>query len=641
MQVTAALIKDRLLSNLESVLSHLFPNGKIKGHEFRVGSVDGEAGSSLAVELRGNDRGAWQDFAFGNDPENRGDVIKLWCRAKNQTFKEAFPEMKRFCGFSNVEPIHRKPKPQPTKAGISKLTKEVHAYLSNRGISDDTLKKYRIRSHRRRIDLRDPRSEESSNFMLFPFIDSDGDPVMVKSTGITLFDGKKNIWTSPPYYTLFGWWLVGDNDREIIVCEGEIDAMSLYQMNPGIPVLSLPSGVSNMDWIENDWEALQRFSKIYLVFDHDQPHPKTGLLAGEEGAREAAKRLGPARCMRIPIPGDLKDVNEVLLSGDERFVDWNTAWLPSGYTFDPPTIGGIEDYRSRAMARLIKQRQSAKENTFIWGSIPFQFRNSETTVISGYPHGGKSAWLYLTHTHEILNGEKWFMVSFEIEPEDMIVAVAHILMGREPTNSEFERVMDWLCGKLYFFRRNKREKTTLAELLADLDYSVQRFGCTRIAVDSLHFLARKEDYEGQDNVSLQLTNFSKSRDVHVALVCHSVIKKGEDIIPGMGMVEGSGGITKPIDNGVTIWRNPAKNEAIMKARDEANEANLKAAERLHDGIMKIWKNRETGKLTMAKLWFDGGGKSFRLQYSGDVYAPLAKEMADPQPRTDLFQGDSS
>lgn len=628
MQITPQLIKERLLSNLESVLTHLFPAGKTVGGEFRIGDVHGNPGKkqnnggSLAVQLRGKARGVWEDFAYPGDPDMKGDIMKLWAMSRGQTFKEAFPEMKVYCGFSHAEPIARKPKPVVPKDGIEKLTPEVKRYLvEERGIPPKTLKRYKIRAHKRPSQFND-------HFWLAPFIDSEGEPVMIKSTGIEKkAEGGKDIWTSEPYYTLWGWWLVGDNDREIIITEGEIDAMSLDSIDPGLPVLSLPSGVSNMDWIENDWERLQMMERIWVVTDNDEPNKKSGLRPGEECAKTISKRLGPARVRRVPVPGPFKDVNQAIDSGDETFLNWHEAWQKHAYTFDPPTVGSVEEFRAEAHAKLTRQKLNKSENRFIWPNISFQFSNGKMTVISGYPHGGKSNWSYQTHAHEMYMGEPTFLCSFEIEPEEMIVEIGHIMMGHEPTDEELDRVIDFLIGKLYFFRRKKRDKTTLADLLADMDYVVQRFGVTRIVVDSLHFLAKKEDYEGQDKVSLELTNFAKSRDVSVCLICHSIIKKGEEIIPGMGMVEGSAGITKPIDNGITIWRNIKKAEAILKAEEDGDQAKLEKAYKMHDGVMSWWKNRETGKLPRIKMWFDEGGKSYRLKIDDEIYAPLAEKKA--------------
>jgi len=639
MHVTPSLVKERLISNLEGVLSHLLPNGKIRGHEFRVGSVLGEAGKnnggSLSVELNGNDRGCWQDFAFGNDPDNRGDIMKLWCRVRGHSFKEAFPEMKRFAGFTQIDIPRKKPKPIVAKIGIEKLSPEVHTYLNERGITDDTLRLYKIRSHLRRVNMRDENSEVRNDFVMFPFLDTEGDAVMIKSTWIHLLEGRKNIWTSKPYYTLWGWWLVDDDCREIAIIEGEYDAMSVHQLGPKtedgstIPCLSLPSGTSNMDWIGNDWERLQMFERIWLIFDDDDPHPKTGLVAGEEGARECSRRLGASRCRRVPIPGGFKDPNNLLTSGDDRFLEWS-SWVDHAYSFDPPTIASADEYRMEALARLARQKKLGEENNFIWKKIPFQFRNGECTVVSGYPGGGKSAWIYQTHVNEMIIGEKFFMCSFEIEPDDMILQTACILFGHEPDDKQLNQAIDWMVGKLYFYRVDTTKKIELMEILADLDYAVQRFGCTRLVIDSLHFIARKEDYELQDKVALETTKFAKSRDVHVALVAHSIIKKGEEIIPGISMVEGSGGITKPIDNGITIWRNSKKSDAILKAEEQEDEEKLKKAHEMHDGVMKFWKHRLTGRYPQVKMWFDPDGKSFRLKRDDEVYAPFAEPVADEE-----------
>jgi hypothetical protein len=46
-------IAARLARQIESLVRELLPAGKRKGHEWRAGSVAGEAGHSLAVHLTG------------------------------------------------------------------------------------------------------------------------------------------------------------------------------------------------------------------------------------------------------------------------------------------------------------------------------------------------------------------------------------------------------------------------------------------------------------------------------------------------------------------------------------------------------------------------------------------------------------
>lgn len=63
-----ASINNAALGSLESLCMEWFPAGKKDGHEFKVGSINGEPGSSLSVNLT---NGKWADFAGdlkGSDP---------------------------------------------------------------------------------------------------------------------------------------------------------------------------------------------------------------------------------------------------------------------------------------------------------------------------------------------------------------------------------------------------------------------------------------------------------------------------------------------------------------------------------------------------------------------------------------------
>ena len=71
-------IRARLLDQLESALSYLFPHGKRRGTQFFVGNLQGDPGDSLVVELDGSKRGLWIDFATGES----GDVLTLWASVR-------------------------------------------------------------------------------------------------------------------------------------------------------------------------------------------------------------------------------------------------------------------------------------------------------------------------------------------------------------------------------------------------------------------------------------------------------------------------------------------------------------------------------------------------------------------------------
>jgi hypothetical protein len=65
-----------LAGRIDQLAAELLPAGKRDGAEWRVGSVAGEPGQSMAVHLRGDKAGAWCDFASA-DPRHRGDALDL------------------------------------------------------------------------------------------------------------------------------------------------------------------------------------------------------------------------------------------------------------------------------------------------------------------------------------------------------------------------------------------------------------------------------------------------------------------------------------------------------------------------------------------------------------------------------------
>jgi len=624
----AKSVKERLLSNVESVCFYLFPKGKVRGHEFLIGSPAGEEGSSMTINLRGDKKGVWRDHATMTD---KGDIFDLWCAAKGQTFKEAFPEICRYAGISNIE--RPKPKPRPPKPELVDVhpmsgTPELKYLQEKRGLHPNTLKTYRVRTHRRP-------SEHNENFVCFQYTDSEGEPTMLKSTGIKpTKEGKKDIWTTQPFYTLWGWWNVKPSDRAIIITEGEYDAMSVHQLDPGMPVLSLPSGCSNMDWIENDYDALMRLEKIYVMTDRDEPHPKTGLRPGEEAARVICKRLGLARCYRLLPPEPFKDANDALVNSEPGQLEVS-AWIARAFSYDPPTLRSAGAFREEVKNRLRRERNEDAVNTFVFPDFPFQLRDGECSLCQGYPGHGKSELTYQVFLHEMASGHKTCVGSAEIGPDEMIVNLATQFLGKKPDEHEVDRAIDWLDGRLWFFSNKDDEMKTWAPVFEDFRYAAQRFGCTRFVIDSLMFFVRKDDYEGQDQFAKACRNFTRANtDAHLWLLAHSAIKKGEDKIPAMSDVLGSAGILAPFNNVLTVWRNVEKEEKTNIARETNDTTKIEELSKLHDGLLLVCKQRRTGKRPRTKLWFDNPSKSFRTKQA-DIVPPVA----DTAPTLPLKQDD--
>lgn len=83
----ASIARD-LLHRAEQLVPQWLPNGRRDGHEWRVGSLAGEAGRSLAINLR---TGVWADFA--DDTVKGGDLLSLYAAMHRLSMGKAAREL--------------------------------------------------------------------------------------------------------------------------------------------------------------------------------------------------------------------------------------------------------------------------------------------------------------------------------------------------------------------------------------------------------------------------------------------------------------------------------------------------------------------------------------------------------------------
>jgi len=77
------------------VLKHLLPDGELRGNEFEVGSLSGEPGDSLKVNVA-EKFGVWCDFATGDKGR---DLLSLWAAVRHVSRHEAETEARQFLGL--------------------------------------------------------------------------------------------------------------------------------------------------------------------------------------------------------------------------------------------------------------------------------------------------------------------------------------------------------------------------------------------------------------------------------------------------------------------------------------------------------------------------------------------------------------
>lgn len=121
-----------LLTRLESVLGYLYPQGFAdpKGRKFYIGSVDGEAGESLSVELKGKKAGLWHDFATGEG----GDIFDLWKSARGcASFRETLKDASEYTGATINTPRRTPTRKQPKGGEAWGVPSAVYKYHDANG----------------------------------------------------------------------------------------------------------------------------------------------------------------------------------------------------------------------------------------------------------------------------------------------------------------------------------------------------------------------------------------------------------------------------------------------------------------------------------------------------------------------------
>jgi twinkle protein len=151
----------------------------------------------------------------------------------------------------------------------------------------------------------------------FPWIhldsDSENDGKIIEKVKYRSISEKSCTRIEPvrsPFKGFFGWHTVPISSEEIVITEGEFDAMSVYQ-ETGLPAISLPYGASSFP--PEILPSLERFQRIIIWMDDDEP--------GQSGCEKLVQKLGIARCFIVRSrQGDVmgpKDANDALKQGKD------------------------------------------------------------------------------------------------------------------------------------------------------------------------------------------------------------------------------------------------------------------------------------------------------------------------------------
>ena len=579
-------ISEMLAKRAQDVCEWLLPNGKRKAQEWCVGSVAGDAGDSLCVNLGGK-AGLWKDFA---DQEKGGDLIDLIMAVHGYGKADAVKAAKEFLGIKDDKPsfvTKQRAYKLPPKPKCSKPKSEMMEYFAKRGITQPTLEAFRIGEM----------NGKHGSTIVFPYFHGN-DLKFIKFRPIA---DKHSMFTSTESEPiLFGWQAYPQNARAVLITEGEIDAMTFHEQ--GIAALSVPRGAGSGEqqdaWIAAEWERLELFDTIYLAMDSDDQ----GRIARDQ----IVERLGRERCFVLDF-APYKDANEAHVAGAklQDFID-------NARTCDPEELrcasGYIDD-----IANYFDNGTMLEGETLPWAKSwdKIRLRTHEVSVWAGINGHGKSNVLGHVMSNSVCaNSTRWCVASMEFRPVKFLARIARQIVGvARPTRPQvYDELADPLSNVFIFDIQGTAKAERIVEVFK---YAHRRYGCTQFVVDSLAKCGfAEDDYAKQKAFIDSCAEWALKSGVHVHVVVHARKGESEEKMPEKFDIKGTGAIADMVDNVFTVWRNKVKERIIAESNGIPSNKSLEQHTK-PDCIINCCKQRNGEWEGKIGLYFD----KFSLRYT--------------------------
>jgi twinkle protein len=562
-----------------------------------------EANSGVYFCHRCSAKGSWFSLrkhfggvSFQDDP---GEFIEAFGKKTNpisdtgSTIDVPTPQAVTLSGCGALLPTSatalrtRAPRPSTLQTMQENLAKKFRSVRDNlnsvRGISNKVLELYGVGADEFLFFQVDGTRASRLSYV-FPMYDDNQHLVRFKVRAV---DDKKSMKLEPKggRWGLFGLNTVPPDADEVVITEGEFDAMAVYQAT-GRPAVSLPNGATSLP--VSLLPALERFKKIYLWMDDDVP--------GRDGAQQFSKKLGIQRCY-IVRPGRAdeacKDANEALLLRLDL-----SEMLKQASITPHEGIATFADFREEIYTEIVNPLQvQGLRSEFLprLNSLIKGHRRGELSIYSGHTGVGKTTLIAQMSLDYCMQGVPTLWGSFEVSN----VRIAKLLMsqyyarstGKSPVGL-VENFNEWADKfetlPLYFMRYFG--SNPIERVLHAMEYSNYVHDCSHILLDNLQFLTSGQGrgydrFEVMDDAIERLRHYATSQNVHVSLVVHPR-KENDDQEIQTASIFGTAKATQEADNLIILQRTP------------------------HGPVLDVRKNRFDGTLGTLNLRFCSSSRMF-------------------------------
>lgn len=489
-----------------------------------------------------------------------------------------------------VEATHKAFKPSSVTVDASSGV--VLDYLALRKISAETCARYLI-------------GDDGAGNICFQYIKDEKRVAVKYRPARKIEKGERKQWreAGTDTTTLYGMQLVNADTSILYITEGEIDCLSLAEV--GVPnAVSVPNGSQDYNWIDANWDWLEKFKVIVICGDNDKP--------GHEMVKEVSQRLGKHRCYIAKLPDDCKDANEVLYRhGKDKLTDAiaNAKEVPIAGLMRLADVEALDLTKMSRVKTGITKLDKATGGLFM----------GQTTVVTGSNGSGKSTLVgqmlleiveqktaVCAFSGELPKALFRYWIDLQAAGTDGIEYAHDPIFDADkpfvPTVTA-QKIRTWYRNSFFLY---DNETTISADnVMSIFEYAAQRYNCKVFLVDNLMMLmggsGSDDYYRRQSDFIMRCTAFAKSFQCHVIIVAHP--RKTTGRLTKLD-IAGSGDISNLADNVLAVHR--------LSDAEKAEEAGKSGV--IGDEILDVFKSRFSGQQEVhIGLYFEENCKRFYQQ----------------------------
>ena len=416
------------------------------------------------------------------------------------------------------------------------------------------------------------------------------------------FADKSFIWLGDiNSITLFGQQNWRDGGRMIVITEGEIDAMSVSQLQKNkYPVVSVPSGASSAKkYIKKELEWLSKFENIILMFDNDE--------AGIEASIECANILPVKKVKIAKLPA--KDANE-LLQQDKGDVIISAIWEAKTYTPQGIILG--EDTKD-----LLLKDDEVESIPYCWNGLNEKLlgiRFGELVLLTAGSGTGKSQVCREIAYDIISKGFKVGYIALEESVKRSIRGIVSIPVNAPLHNPQIRKtipdeiiITSWekLKDKICFY--DHFGSSDSEDLTSRIRYMVQGLDCKVIFLDHISIvisgLEEGDERRLIDNTMTKLRSLVEELKCAMFVVSHLKRPEGktgheEGHHTSLNQLRGSHSLAQLSDAVIGFERN-------QQSESESNIMNVRVLKNRFSGDTGIATtliyNKQSGRLSEGRF----------------------------------------